>query len=52
MNDHFGSIVQLASTQARDPIDVIAGLERRTKGRRQREQEFTTSFEVVWELAH
>jgi hypothetical protein len=51
MNDQLSSIM-LDSAQTRDPIDVIAGIERRNKRRRRAEQEFKTSFEVVWELAH
>jgi hypothetical protein len=52
MNDQLSSIVQLDSVQTRDPIDVIAGIERRGRRGRRAEQEFKTAFEVVWDLAH
>jgi hypothetical protein len=51
MNDQLSSIM-LDSVQTRDPIDVIAGIERRNKGRRRAERESKISFEVVWELMH
>jgi hypothetical protein len=51
MNDQL-SLLVLDSVQTKDPIDVIAGIERRNQRRRRAVQEFKTSFEVVWELAH
>jgi hypothetical protein len=51
MNDQLSSIAP-DSVQTRDPIDVIAGIERQNKRSRPAGQELKTAFEVAWELAH
>ena len=38
--------------QTKDPIDVMAGLDRRKEGSVPADSELKSSFEVAWDLAH
>jgi hypothetical protein len=38
--------------QTKDPIDVIAGLDRQKEGSVPADRELKSSFEVAWDLAH